>query len=381
MSLLERGGGVVVPAASAILERFASLRPVPLTRRIAAAVLLLGCLLMAQALTPASAGDDTEAFYRGRTIQLIVGLGPGGGYDLAARTLARYIGKYIPGNPTVIVENMPGGGGLRAANYLYNVAPKDGSVFAVIARDLPMLALVKHDPNIQFDPRRFTWLGSSSSFATDAYILLVGPSAKSKTISEATNPEGAPLVLAATGEGATDSDIPRVLQKALGLRVKVVTGYPDSPSIFRAVESGEVDGRMFDLSSVVALHKKWLEPKSGYHVLLQFGRSVRHPDLKDVPTARELTTGKEGRDLIEFMETPLLTMARPFAAPPDIPSDRAQALRHAFSEVHKDPGFLQEAAKIGLDISPVGPETVMKGIDQMAGAPPSVIGYARQLLN
>jgi tripartite-type tricarboxylate transporter receptor subunit TctC len=312
---------------------------------------------------------------------LIVGLGPGGGYDLSARTLARYIGKYIPGDPTVIVENMPGGGGLRAANYLYNVAPKDGSVFAVIARDLPMVALVKHDPNIEFDPRRFTWLGSSSSFATDAYILLVGPSATSKSVADAKNPKKRPLVLAATGIGATDSDIPRVLEKALGLHIKVVTGYPDSPSIFRAVESGEVDGRMFDLSSVKELHPNWLNPKSGYHVLLQFGRTVRHPDLMDVPTARELATDKAGLDLIEFTETPLLTMARPYAAPPDVPSDRAEALRHAFVEAHKDPGFLKEANKLGLDISPVGAQEVIQGINLMAGASPNVKGYVRQLLN
>jgi tripartite-type tricarboxylate transporter receptor subunit TctC len=188
-------------------------------------------------------------------------------------------------------------------------------------------------------------------------------------------------VLAATGEGATDSDIPRVLHDAIGLQVKVVTGYPDSPSIFRAVEAGEVDGRMFDLSSVQSLHPAWLRPGSGYKILLQFGRESRDPVLPDVPTARELAKTAMGRELIEFTETPLLTMARAFAAPPDLPPARAKALQQAFAAVNKDPAYLAESAKLGLDISPVGPEVITRGIDRIASASPQVVDFARKLFN
>src|SRR5262245_31343403 len=213
---------------------------------------------------PALAQDAVENFYRGRQVNLTVGYGPGGGYDTAARLLARHLPRYLPGNPAVVVQNMPGAGSLRAANYLYSVAPRDGATFGLVGSDIALIGLIAHNPSVPFDPRKFTWLGSSSSFAGDAFILMVRPGAAAKSIAEARRPGGAPLVLAGTGEGARDADVPKILRDAIGINVKQVLGYPDTPSIYLAVESGEVDGRMFVFYKLKANQTKWHTPQNRY---------------------------------------------------------------------------------------------------------------------
>jgi tripartite-type tricarboxylate transporter receptor subunit TctC len=341
---------------------------------------IAAALMLAAVAGPTRAEDTVEAFYKGRQINLIVGYGPGGGYDLTARLLARYLGRFIPGHPAIVVQNLVGAGSLRAANFLYAAAPRDGTTIALFGSDIPMIALVGANSAAQFDPRRFTWLGSSSSFADDAYALIVRADAKSPTLAAARRAGGAPITLGGTGEGARDADVPKILHDALGVNIKQVLGYPDSPSIFLAVERGEVDGRTFDLSSVKATRPQWLKPDGGFNVLLQFARVTRHPDLLGVPTARELANDPDARALIEFSETPLLTMARPFAAPPGVPEDRAEALQAAFLAAHRDKDFLTEAEKLGVDISPVGADDMARGVERLARAPASVLAYMKRLL-
>ncbi len=327
----------------------------------------------------AHAQSSVEDFYKAHQINLIVGYGPGGGYDITARLLARHLGNYIGGHPAIVVQNMAGAGSMRAANYLAVGAPRDGTTFGVIGRDMPLIGLLGGNASVQFDPRKFTWLGSSSSFAEDAYVLIVRPGAPVQSIAAARRPGGPPLVLGGTGEGATDGDVPKILRDTLGLNIRQVLGYPDSPSIFLAIERGEVDGRTFDLSSVKAARPQWLDASSGYHVLLQFARLTRHKDLPDVPTARELATSEAARELIAFAEAPLLTMARPFAAPPGVPTDRAQVLQAAFLATHQDPAFLAEAAKLGLDIGPVSAGDLARSIEGLAHATPATLDYMRKL--
>jgi tripartite-type tricarboxylate transporter receptor subunit TctC len=341
-----------------------------------AALLLTGCY----GINSAIAQSSVEEFYRGRQVNLVVGYGPGGGYDITARLLARHIGKYIPGDPSIVVQNMPGAGSMRAVNYLYGVAPKDGGTFGLFGSDMALIALIGANPSVQFDPRKLTWLGSSSSFADDAFILMVRPDAAAKSIAEARRPGGPPLVLAGTGEGARDSDVPKILRDAIGINIKQVLGYPDTPSIFLAVERGEVDGRTFDYSSVKSTKPQWLKPDSGFHLLAQFARVTRHPELPDVPTARELALDDKARALIAFAEAPLLAMARPFAAPPGVPDERARALQAAFLATHRDAGFRAEAEKLGLDISPVGADEMVRSIEQMARASPDAFNYMKRLL-
>jgi tripartite-type tricarboxylate transporter receptor subunit TctC len=329
-------------------------------------------------LSAASAQKDAVAqFYRENQINLVVGSGPGGGHDIYARLLARHLGRHISGDPQVLVQNIPGASGLRAANYLYNFAPRDGTTIGIFARTVPLLGLLGGS-NVQFDPRKFIWLGSPASFQNDANILIVRKDAPAKSIDEARRPELPPLILGGSAEGGISNDVPIILHDTIGLHVKQVVGYPDSPAIFAAIERGEVHGRTVDLSTLKSVRPDWLSPDSGFRILVQFGRATRHPQLPDVPTARELARNEAARSLIELAELPY-SISRPVAAPPGIPVQRARALIRAFREVHADPQYLDDAASLRLDVSPVDGDEVLRAIEAVAGAPPEFLEYARKL--
>jgi tripartite-type tricarboxylate transporter receptor subunit TctC len=328
----------------------------------------------------AARADAVSDFYKGKTVNVVVGYGSGGGYDVYGRLVAMHIGKYIPGNPTVILQNMPGAGSLRSVNYLYNTAPKDGTVLAVFARDMPLLGLIGNSPNVRFDPRKLTWLGSSSSYANDAYLLFTRKDAAVKSIAEARAPGGPLLVLGGTAEDATGNDVSTVLRDALGLHIKIITGYPDSNALFLAADRKETDGRFVGLSAVASSHPQWLRPDSEMQVLLQFARVTRHPQFADVPTARELAGDARARALIELAELPY-RLSRPFAAPPGLPPDRARALQAAFLAVHRDPQYLDEAERLKIDVSPIGGDAVLQAIEGIAGAPPDLLDHVKKLLS
>jgi tripartite-type tricarboxylate transporter receptor subunit TctC len=324
--------------------------------------------------------DEVADFYRGRQVDVIVGYGPGGGYDIYARLLARHLGRFIPGAPDVIVRNMPGAGSLRAVNYLYKIAPKDGATIGTFSRNMPLIGLLGGNADAQFDPRRFTWLGSSSSFVNDAHVLIVRKDAPVKSIEEARRQDLAPLVLGGNVEGGTANDVPIILRDTIGLHVKQVVGYPDSAAIYLAIERGEVHGRTVDLSSVKSMRPEWLKPDGDFRVLVQFARTTRHPDFPDVPTARELAKNDTARARIELAELPY-ALSRPFAAPPDVPLERANALQRAFLAVHRDPQYLVEAARLKLDVSPIVGDEVLQAIDRIARASPELLDYVRKLLS
>ena len=243
---------------------------------------------------PAGAQDAAE-FYKGRQVNLVVGYGTGGGYDVYGRILGRHIGRHLPGNPTVVIQNMPGAGSLVAANYLYKVAPKDGSTFGIFARNMAMLGLVGSAQNVQFDPFKFTWLGSSSSFANDAYVLLIRRDAKAKTLAEARGPNGATILMGSTAEGTSSDVMPVLMRDMLGLNVKAIGGYRDSGVLFLAMERGEIEARGTGLSGVYANKPEWLKPGGLMQVMFVFGRETRHPDYPDAPTARELARSDADR--------------------------------------------------------------------------------------
>jgi tripartite-type tricarboxylate transporter receptor subunit TctC len=337
------------------------------------------CVLAAVLAAPVAHADAVADFYKGKQLNLIVGYGPGGGYDIYARLLAKHFGRFVPGHPSVVVQNMPGAGSLRAVNYLYKIAPKDGTTIALFSRNMPLIGLLGGNANAQFDARKFTWLGSTSSFLNDAYILIVRKDAPVKSIDEARRADLPPLVLGGSAEGATGNDVPIILRDTIGLHVKQVVGYPDSTAIFLAIERGEVHGRTVDLSSVKSVKPEWLTPDSGYRVLVQFARATRHPEFPDVPTARELAKNEAARALIELLELPY-TLSRPFAAPPDVPAARAKALQQAFLAVQRDPQYLEEVARLRLDVSPISGDEVLRAIDRIASAPPELLEYVRKLL-
>ncbi len=324
-------------------------------------------------------GETVAEFYKGKRVNLVVSYGPGGGYDVYARVLARHISKHIPGNPNIVVQNMPGAGSLRGANYIYNVAPRDGTTFGTFARNVALLGLIKTNQNVQYDPTKYTWLGSSSSFANDAYLLLVRRDAKVKSIDDARRPDGPPIILGSTAEGASSDAMGVVLREMLGFNIKLIPGYTDSGVLFLAMERGEVEGRTVGLSAVRSNKPDWLKPNGPMRVLVVFGRQTRHPDMPDVPTGRELARSDQDRALIDVIEAPYL-LSRPYAAPPDVPPDRAKALRDAFIATHKDPAYLEDAAKINIDVSPIGGEEILQLIDRIAKTPADQLQKVEKLI-
>lgn len=339
----------------------------------AATLLLAGCVVIASC--PAPAAQSVEQFYKNRNITLIVPTSPGGVNDIAGRLIARFIGQHIPGKPSLVVQNQPGAGGLAGANILYNSAEKDGTVIAMMERAMPQFAIMG-DANAKFDPLKFTWLGSLSSYGNDAYLLLVNSSHPAQTAADLKKP-GIMATLGANRSGSTNLTFALIAKEILGLNVNVVRGYTGAAPIALAQQRGEVDGQVIGYASVRAgqpdlWNNKKLRP------LVQFGRATRHPDLPDVPTGRELVSDPSAVAVIEFAELPF-QMALPLVAPPGIPAPRAQALHAAFMAMVKDPAFLMEAGKLGLDISPISGDEIRKLLRRSATTPKQVIERYKKL--
>ncbi len=319
-----------------------------------------------------------ESFYKGRTITLIVGYGTGGGYDVYARHLARYFGRFVPGSPNVIVQNMPGAGSLVAANHLYNAAAKDGSAFGLFAREMPMSAVMKANTNIRFDPLQFTWIGSPAGATDEVYLTFARKDGPVKHINDILKNDGPELVIGGTGTGSGGNDWALLLRDGLGLRIKLIPGYRDSNALFIAVERGEIDARSLDYSAVRSSRPDWLKPESPVHAVLQFGIQKRHPDFPDAPTARELARTPAQIALLDLAELSNM-LARPFAAPPGLPPGRAAALQKAFVDMTGDKEYLAEAEKLRIEISPLNGPQILAIIHRLAAAPPDVLEQMRRI--
>ena len=330
-------------------------------------ILLLALLLCLWAR--AGFAQSVESFYKGRTITLLVSTAPGGRYDLNGRLIARHLGTFLPGHPNIVVENLPGGGGLALGNRLFNSSPRDGSVIAVMEPGTAQVA-VEGDPNARFEPLKMTWIGSLSSFADDADLMLVNASHPAKNIADLKRP-GISAKLGAVSPGSTDLTFAILARDLFGLNVEPVRGYPGATPIFLAMQSGEVDGQIINLSSVrTSQLALWNAGKM--RPLMQFGRLTRLADVADVPTARELVSDPKALALLDFAEQPFF-MALPVAAPPEVPADRVAALRKAFMEMTRDPAFLEEVRVGHFDLSPIDGEAVSKLIAGLAATPPDVV--------
>jgi tripartite-type tricarboxylate transporter receptor subunit TctC len=316
-----------------------------------------------------AAAQSVESFYKGRTVTLIIPTSPGGINNLSARLVSRHLGRFIPGNPTITVKNVPEGGGLGTANAFATTTPRDGSVIAVIQRAVPQLA-IQGDPKAHFDPLKFTWLGSLSSFADDAYMIVVNASYPAKTAADLKKP-GPPAKFGADGIGSTNYTIGVVAKETLGYNLTVSPDYSGAANIFKAMQSGELDGQIIGLNSIRANQRAVWEGKT-VRPLVQFGRTTRHPDLPDVPTARELTTDPTALAIIAFTELPF-EMALPFMAPPDVPADRAAALQSGFARMMTDADFLADAKRSKLDISPVSGDAVKALLVKAVATPKDII--------
>jgi len=340
---------------------------------------LFGALVVASAFACTSANADPVAdFYKGKQVQMIVGHSAGGGYDIYARLLSRYLGAHIPGNPTIVVQNMTGAASLVSANYLYGKAPRDGTMIGMMDRGLPLMAILGTNPNVRFDPTKFTWLGSASSFADDAFLLFVRKDAAVKTVEDARRPGGPKLIIGVTAEGATDKDVAVLFRDVLGFNFKIIPGYRGGNEISLALDRGEVEARLTAMSGTRASRPGWFLPDSPMHVLVQFARTTRHPRFPDVPTARELARDPTSLNLVELAELPY-QMSRPFVAPPEIPPERAKALEAAMIKVGQDPGYLAEAASLKLDVSPIDGGAILNLIGRLAKSPPAILDRMRAL--
>ncbi len=338
--------------------------------RLSAAV-----IASAPASIPQVAAQSVEAFYRGRTITLIIPTAPGGINNLSGRLVSRHLGRFIPGNPTILAENRELGGGLALANSFANGATKDGSVIAIIQRGIPQLA-IQGDPSAKFDPLTLTWLGSLSSFATDAYILVVNARHPAKSLRELARP-AVPAIIGGDEPGSTNLTFALVARDVLNLNIQVKDGFAGAARMFLAMANGDLDGQVIGLNSIMANQQELWNTKE-VRVLLQFGRARRHPLLPDVPLATELTSDKEALDVIAFTEAPLY-MALPFLAPAGIPADRTGALRQGFMAMVKDRDFLADAERAKLDITPIDGEAVRNIIVKMAATPKDVIARYNQI--
>ncbi len=330
----------------------------------AAASVLFVAAVPAQAQTPAQ-------FYKGRNVDLYIGYSVGGAYDLYARTIARHLGKHIPGNPSIVPKNMEGAGSLRLANWLYNVGAKDGSVIGTIGRGTAFDPLLG-SKGAQFQADKFTWIGSANN---EVSVCVAWKDSGISTLDDVMAKE---LIVGGTGQAADTDQFPRILNGVLGTKFKIVSGYPGGNDVALAMERGEVKGRCgWSWSSVLSTHKKWVDEKS-INILVQLSLD-KHPDLPAVPLAMEFAKTDEQKRIFRMILARQV-IGRPYLAPPGVPKDRTEALRAAFDATMKDPDFLADAAKAQLEITPVSGADVEKLVQEIYQTPKEVAAKAAEYI-
>jgi tripartite-type tricarboxylate transporter receptor subunit TctC len=338
------------------------------TRRgaIAAIATMTGSSLSGSGLlaTGSAPAFGQSPFYAGKTLNIIVGSTTGGYYDTAGRTIARHLPRFIPGRPSIVVQNQPGAGGLAIANKLANTLDRDGTSIVVMSRALPQLAFLG-DPNANFDPLKLNWLGSLSSYKDDGYLMVVNESFPAQSLADLAK-LGRPAVLGGTRAGSTNITFALIAREMLGINVDVVRGFPGANEIWLAMERGEVDGQIVDISAImVGRPHLWAEKK--LRPLIAFGRTERLPDFPDLPIARERVKNPDDFALLDFAELPFF-MALPVVAPPGIPADRVAILRTAFMDMAQDETFRAEMLKAGIMTSPIDGFAVTRLLEKAAQA-------------
>ena len=319
-------------------------------------ILLLPAIIAALLLVaiPRAPADE---FYNGKTLTFVVGFSAGGGFDTYTRLIARHFGKHVPGNPTVVVENRTGAGSLIAANYIYNQAPRDGTVVGNWIGPL-VLQQVLGNNAAKFDGRKFGWLGVPTA---DSGVCALTKASGINTMDDWFNSKR-PIKIGGTAPGSTTDDVPRLVQAALGLPMKLVEGYKGTAKVRLAAESGEIDGGCWAWESIKPTWAKGLQSGEVHIVLQTIEKS--HPELKNVPLAIQYAKSDEARALLNIANGPYSQGARPYSVPPGVPQDRLQLLQKAFIETLRDPDLLMEAKKAQIDIDPIDGPTVTK---MMAG--------------
>jgi len=332
--------------------------------------IVVGLASALEVSTPARA-QSVEEFYRGKTVNLIIGYSVGGGYDLYGRLLARHIGRHIPGRPSIVPQNLTGAGSLRAAQFLYSVAPKDGTAFGTFGRTIAATPLLT-PASAPFDATKFTWLGSVTN---EVSTCVTWHTAAVKNWNDVLAKE---VAMGGEGPGA-DPDVYALLYKnVFGAKFKLVTGYHGTNDTTLAMERGEVDGLCgMSWSTLKARHLQWMNEKK-INILVQAALK-KQPELANIPLAIELTHDPEKLQILKLLLASQ-EMARPFAAPPGLPEDRKAALIAAFERTMKDPEFLAEAAKLNMDVNPLAGRAIDTLLAELYATPKAVVEKAAQAI-
>jgi tripartite-type tricarboxylate transporter receptor subunit TctC len=333
-----------------------------ITRKLAAATVSVTVLASA----PAAAQAD---FYKGKVIDLVISTGVGGGLDANARVVARHLADHIPGNPTIVPRNMPGAGHIRAANFVFSQAPRDGTVIATFIPVFVMAQLLDRSKGIQFDPANFNWLASTSSSNTTVYVW---HSSGVKSVADATKRE---VLMGGTGTGSYTLIYPTVMNSLLGTRFKLVTGYQSTAEIGLAMERGEVEGRAGNnFNSLKAENAELL--RTGKIVLIAQIGLERDPEFPEVPLMTDFAKSDEDRQVLKLFSTDVV-IGRPFVTSPGVPEGRVALLRKAFDEMMMDPAYLDDSKKAALDVTPIAGAKIQTIVADLVHTPAAIVAKAK----
>ena len=324
---------------------------------------LPGTAIFALVLTSPIAAQPAGDSLAGKSVSMIIGFGAGGGYDLWGRTVGRHIGRHLPGAPTVIPQNMPGAGSYAAASYIFNIAPKDGSVLGIIARDAA-LGPLSGATGARFDPTRLSWIGTPTK---ETNVCVAYHTSQVKSVLDLYDKQ---LIVGDTGPGTGTRSYPKALNELLGMKFKLVGGFPASSDVFLAMERGEVEGICESLDSIKIRRPDWI-PTRKISILFQ-GGAEPNPELDGVPFVLDLALTGEQRQALEFLYAGQ-GIGRPFVAPPDLPPDRLKMLRDAFKATMTDPAFVAEAQKSKLDLEPEDGEHLAVLIAKIYATPKPIV--------
>jgi tripartite-type tricarboxylate transporter receptor subunit TctC len=328
----------------------------------------LGVVLLGTTAMSGIAAAQAD-FYKGKTIELIISTGVGGGLDTNARTVARHLSKHIPGNPTIVAKNMPGAGHVRAANYIYNQAPKDGTTIGTLIPAFIMAQLLNRTDAIQFDAAKMQWLASTSASNSTVYV------SKSAGVDTVEDAKKKPVLMGGTGAGSYTTLYPIVMNHVLGTQFKIVSGYSSTAEIGLAMERGEVQGRAGNNFNSLKSENPELLRDGKIAILAQVGLE-RDPEFKSVPLMTDFAKNDEERQILRLFSADVV-IGRPFMTTPAVPADRVAILRKAFVDLAKDPDFLKDTKQANIDVELVEGEKVQKIVEDLVGTPPDIVAKAK----
>jgi tripartite-type tricarboxylate transporter receptor subunit TctC len=337
----------------------------PFARVTSCALAAIG--IMASSIAPSRA-EAVGDFYKGKNINVLIGVNVGGGYDLEARLLSRFMTTHIPGNPTFVPQNMIGAGGIKMANYLYSIAAKDGTAIGMFPNTLISVQAVGTE-GVQYDANQFFWIGSLS---TTPMTIATWHTSGVRTIEEARKKE---LIAAASNKGAVTYTYPRMLNEFLGTKFKIVSGYQGNSTMTMAMERGEADAVTNSWSSWKSLNQQWLDEKK-INILVQ--TEPKSSEL-GIPSVQELARNDEDRQVIQLIVSGE-SLGKPMASAPGVPADRVQALRTAFNQTVKDPAFLDAAAQANIDVAPVYGDQLQDTVRKVLATPKNLADRAKAII-